>query len=58
MVVVNGESGSNVDYYVGTGEHDSNSDSLVDCCGWVGSVNVKVRSIGWVLLGGGGSCAI
>ena len=50
----NGESGTNVDCYVGVGGPDSNSDSLVDCCGLVAEVNCKTRSIGWLLLGGGG----
>ena len=48
----NGESGTNVDCYVGVGGPDSNSDSLVDCCGLVGGVNVKAKSIGWLLEGG------
>ena len=42
---------TNVDCYVVVKEHDSNSDSLVDCCGLVGCVSDNTRSNGW-LLGG------
>ena len=45
---------TNVDCYVVVREHDSNSDSLVDCCGLVGCVSNNARSNGR-LLGGGGA---
>ena len=37
---------------MGVGGHDINSDSVVDWCALVGGINVKAKSIGW-LLGGG-----
>ena len=37
---------TNVDCYVVVREYDSNSDSLVDCCGLVGGVSSNARSNG------------
>ena len=37
---------TNVDCYVVVREHNSNSDSLVDCCWLVGDVSNNARSYG------------
>ena len=52
VVALNGHSRITVVCYVVARKHDGNCDSLVDCCGLVGGVNVKAKSIGWLLEGG------
>ena len=49
VVALDGDPRTNVDCYVVVKEHDSNSDSLVDCCGLVGCVSDNARSNGWLL---------
>ena len=53
VVALDGDPRTNVDCYVVVREHDSNSDSLVDCCGLVGCVSDNAMSNGW-LMGGEG----
>ena len=46
VVALDGDPMTNVDCCVVARKHNSNSDSLVDCCGLVGGVSNNARSNG------------